>query len=316
MNTYDQVMTQLDNWRTMGMSKAEIVVALAEACMGWPYVWGGYGQKCTEKNRRAYADRKTCKPDEAEVIRNRCQRLRSVHALSTCSGCKWYPGGETAFFDCRGFTRWVLARIGISLNGAGATSQWNTAGNWTAKGTISGGIPEAVCCVFMQKGKTMTHTGLYVGGGRVIHCSGEVKEGRITDRGWTHWAVPVGMEGDVPVPTVTKPTIRKGASGAYVVELQEDLIRLGYDVGRTGADGKAGTNTVSAVKKFQQDHPPLVADGICGQLTWAAIEEALKGGGTVLYTVVIPHLAKHHAEALVGNYDGATMTEEGADPNG
>jgi len=109
---------------------------------------------------------------------------------------------------------------------------------------------------------------------------------------------------------VTKPTIRKGASGAYVVELQEDLIRLGYDVGRTGADGKAGANTISAVTRFQQDHPPLVADGICGPKTWEAIEEALKGGGAVLYTVTIPHLAKHHAEALVGNYTGAVMAPE------
>lgn len=31
----------------------------------------------------------------------------------------------------------------------------------------------------------------------------------------------------------------------------------------------------------------------------------------VFYTVTIPHLARHHAEALVSNYDGATMTEEG-----
>lgn len=31
----------------------------------------------------------------------------------------------------------------------------------------------------------------------------------------------------------------------------------------------------------------------------------------VFYTVTIPHLARHHAEALVNNYDGATMTEEG-----
>lgn len=28
------------------------------------------------------------------------------------------------------------------------------------------------------------------------------------------------------------------------------------------------------------------------------------------YTVIIPHLPRHHAEALVKNYDGATMTEE------
>ena len=29
------------------------------------------------------------------------------------------------------------------------------------------------------------------------------------------------------------------------------------------------------------------------------------------YVVTIPHLARHHAEALVKNYDGATMKEEG-----
>jgi cell wall-associated NlpC family hydrolase len=309
MNTYSKVQALMEAWRGEGLSKVELAVRIAEACMGWPYIWGAYGQQCTVSTRKAYSGRGSCPSAEAEEILRRCPVCSGKQA--DCNGCRWHPGGVTLAFDCRGFTRWVLARIGISLNGAGATSQWNTAANWSAKGTISDGIPEAVCCVFMQNGKTMTHTGLYVGGGRVIHCSGDVKEGRITDRGWTHWAVPVGIEGDVPVPVVTKPTIRKGASGAYVVELQEDLIRLGYDVGRTGADGKAGTNTMAAVKRFQQDHPPLVADGICGSLTWAAIDEALKGGGTVLYTVVIPHLAKHHAEALVGNYTGATMTEEG-----
>ena len=309
MNSAKTVTALMEAWRGEGLSKAELAVRIAETCMGWPYIWGAYGQQCTVSTRKAYSARSVCPSAEAEEILRKCQVCSGRQA--DCNGCRWHPGGVTLAFDCRGFTRWVLARIGISLNGAGATSQWTTAANWSAKGTISEGLPEAVCCVFMQKGKTMTHTGLYVGGGRVIHCSGEVKEGRITDRGWTHWAVPVGMEGDVPVPVVTKPTIRKGASGAYVVELQEDLILLGYDVGRSGADGKAGTNTVSAEKKFQQDHPPLVADGICGPKTWEAIDEAMKGGGAVLYTVTIPHLAKHHAEALVGNYAGATMTEEG-----
>lgn len=318
MNTYDQVMTQLDGWRTMGMSKSEIVVALAEACMGWPYVWGGYGQKCTEKNRAAYAGRSSCPPAETEVIRKKCQRLRASNPLSTCGGCKWYPGGSTAFFDCRGFTRWCFARIGISIQGAGATSQWNTAANWAEKGSIDTIPWDKVCCVFMREGTKMSHTGIHVGGGVIIHCSGEVKRGKTTDRGWTHWAIPKGMEGGVvpvPDPGKERPTIRKGSSGEYVKELQEDLIHLGYDCGKAGADGKCGTGTVAAIRAFQADHPPLVADGICGKLTWAAIDEAMKGGETEFYVVTIPHLMKHHAEALVKNYAGATMVKEGGEGN-
>ena len=35
------------------------------------------------------------------------------------------------------------------------------------------------------------------------------------------------------------------------------------------------------------------------------------GDGITYYDVIIPHLAKHHAEALVANYTGAQMYEEG-----
>lgn len=313
MTTYSKVIEQLDGWRTMGMSKSEIVVALAEACMGWPYVWGGYGQKCTEKNRASYADRSSCPPAETEVIRKKCQRLRSSNPLSTCSGCRWFPGGETAFFDCRGFTRWCFARIGISIQGAGATSQWNTATNWTEKGTIDTLPPDKVCCVFMRDGTKMSHTGIHVGGGVIIHCSGEVKRGKSTDRGWTHWATPKGMEGGitpVPDPEKTRPIIRKGSNGTYVKELQTALIQLGYDCGKAGADGKCGTGTVAAIRAFQGDHPPLVADGICGRLTWAAVDEALKAGPQDRYTVIIPHLALHHAEALKNAYSDARIEKE------
>lgn len=66
-----------------------------------------------------------------------------------------------------------------------------------------------------------------------------------------------------------------GSSGTRVRELQENLITLGYDCGRCGADGIFGNGTVIAVKKFQHDNG-LGADGIAGRLTRAAIEKALK----------------------------------------
>ena len=311
MNSAAEVTKRIAEWKTQGLTKSAFSVKIAEACMGWPYVWGGYGQFDTPANRRSYANRSSCPEGESKVIVSKCQVLKGTK--STCAGCRYYPhGASTRFFDCRGFTRWVLQQVGIRIEGGGATSQWNASANWKAKGEIGDGIPETVCCVFMRNGKKMSHTGLYVGNGRIIHCSGEVKEGRITDRGWSHWAVPVGMEGDVPVPT-TKPTVRRGSAGAYVKELQEDLIKLGYDVGKTGADGKFGANTELAVKRFQANHQ-LTADGVCGPATWEAIEKAIDPQPvTVLWTVHIPHLTEYQADALRMNYVGSWKTAEGSD---
>lgn len=302
MNTYSQVTALLDKWRSEGKTKAEIIVSLAEACLGWSYVWGGYGQQCTKSNREKYASRTVCPSAEADVIRRKCQRLRDSSPKDTCNGCKWYPGGTTLFFDCRGFTRWVLARVGVSLTGAGATSQWNTASNWTEKGKIADMPKDSICCVFMQNGSKMSHTGLYIGNGRIIHCSGEVKEGKPSDRGWTHYAIPKGIEGGVPV---SLPTLRRGSKGEYVTLLQTKLIQRGYDLSPYGADGSFGAKTLSAVMAFQNDNG-LTADGVVGAKTW----EALNSGATTLYTVNIQHLGEAVADEIVKKY-GGTMVVEG-----
>lgn len=67
---------------------------------------------------------------------------------------------------------------------------------------------------------------------------------------------------------------RKGSTGAAVREYQEKLQRLGYDLGRWGADGDFGTDTYNAVVKFQRDHG-LDADGEIGPMTMEAIDQAL-----------------------------------------
>ena len=333
MNSAAHVDNDINNWKTMGMTKAELVVRIAEDCLGWPYVYGERGAYDTPAKRRSRADALDgSMPGEAAAIRKGCQVLNG--SRGDCSGCKYYPGGaKTRCFDCRGFTYWVLLQAGITINGAGATSQWNTDANWKAKGKISDMPSGQVCCVFM-----------------------EVKIGKTTDRGWTHFAIPNGMEGDVPV-IVTKPTLRKGASGPYVTECQEDLLKLGYDLSPYGADGKYGNTTLREVKKFQAASG-LTADGICGPMTWAALDAAMAAsglpagtasdsnagkasesasgstGGTASgsassqdagsaqetlapeprrFTVHIPHLQRYEAEAYVASIPGAWMTEEGGE---
>jgi N-acetyl-anhydromuramyl-L-alanine amidase AmpD len=64
-------------------------------------------------------------------------------------------------------------------------------------------------------------------------------------------------------PTTNRPTLRRGATGPEVQELQT---KLGLPV----ADGSFGPGTEAAVRDFQRTHN-LVPDGIVGPETWAAI---------------------------------------------
>jgi peptidoglycan hydrolase-like protein with peptidoglycan-binding domain len=68
--------------------------------------------------------------------------------------------------------------------------------------------------------------------------------------------------------------LTKGNQGAAVKALQENLIKLGYNLGKWGADGDFGNATYKAVVKFQGDRG-LKKDGIVGPQTYAEIEEAL-----------------------------------------
>lgn len=314
MNSARQVDQWVLDWRKAGLPKSDIVIRTAEAMRGWPYVWGAVGKDCTPAIRRQYMSRSGLAPGDVELIRKHCPVLSGTQ--DTCVGCQYYPGGErTRVNDCQGFVKQVCKAAGITLNGGGCTSMWKNSANWTAKGEIRD-MPDVVCCVFtyVEKTRKMDHIGIHVGGGRIIHCSVEVKEGNVTEKRkapWSHYAIPIGMDGSGPV--VVRPTIRRGSTGIYVTECQEDLIRIGYDLGSYGADGKFGAKTEAAVRAFQAAHG-LTVDGVVGPATWAALDKAVgpePEPGEKLYTVMIEHLDKTQATALCRNYPNAKMIEEG-----
>lgn len=301
MRSASEVDELVQAWIDQKKTKAEIIVGSAEAEIGWPYVWGAVGAKCTPEKRQYYAGRDVCPEGERKVIISGCQALNG--SGKSCGGCVFYPNNmRTLIDDCQGFVKQTAGRAGITFTGGGATSMWNGSTNWEKKGTRDT-LPEQLCCIFWQASdkKTMSHIGWYIGGGWMIHCSGTVKKEKLSAK-VTHWAIPKGLNGNVP--TTDKPTLRRGSSGEYVTLLQTKLIQRGYDLQPYGADGKYGTKTENAVKAFQKDNG-LTADGICGKNTWSAIDS----GKTTLYTVTIQHVSKSVAENIVGQYGGVMKAE-------
>lgn len=241
------------------MSKPDEVRAAAESQMGSPYVYGTWGQLCTPALRKKYAG---YNPSQKENTYKRCQVLRSKDPKPSCDGCKFQ--GDLAF-DCRGFTHWCFKEAGINITGDYVARQWSDK-NWDVKGDVSE-MPDAVCCVFTTD---MDHTGLHVGGGKVIHCSVEVKEDKIIGgRDWKKFGIPKGMYTWAELLEMVKGgdfsrMLKKGMKGEDVRHLQLALNTLGYDAGT--ADGVFGTKTQDAVRAFQRAEG-LEDDGIAGPKT-------------------------------------------------
>lgn len=76
-----------------------------------------------------------------------------------------------------------------------------------------------------------------------------------------------------------------GSSGAGVMQLQKNLISLGYSCGTFGADGSYGAGTANAVKAFQKANG-LSVDGVAGYQTLTAIQKKIdsKSGYAVQVT--------------------------------
>lgn len=236
------------------------------------------------------------------IIKLAKERIGCPYVFGACGEIK----NGVQVFDCRGFTWWLLHQVGISISQVGATTQYNTAGDWEERGLIRD-MPDLVCQVFKYResdGK-MSHTGMHIGGGQILHCTsnGGVKYGSTSDKSWTHYAIPKGLYTPEEIEAArrheTVRTLKTGCSGDDVRELQEQLNALGFNCGTP--DGIFGTRTKQAVMALQAAND-LKADGIFGDQTRAALE-AMQGGtekpedpdASVKITLMIPADAMRQA---------------------
>lgn len=110
--------------------------------------------------------------------------------------------------------------------------------------------------------------------------------------------------GDVKIETVV--TLRKGSNGSAVKELQELLLKHGYELPNYGADGDYGKETVDAVKKFQRANG-LFVDGVTGVQTWAVLRKPVEKQPA--YTVQITGLSSEKADEIIAKYGGKKEVE-------
>lgn len=143
------------------------------------------------------------------------------------------------------------------------------------------------------------HFGLYIGDNLVVECTPSFNDGvQITglanikksaeypNRAWDKhgflpWVDYQGAENirpNIPVYHLGDRTLKKDMEGNDVQELQEALIRLGYDLGSHGSDGDFGAITEREVKKFQTK-AGIKVDGIFGKGSYEALMAMIQDNG-------------------------------------
>jgi peptidoglycan hydrolase-like protein with peptidoglycan-binding domain len=100
---------------------------------------------------------------------------------------------------------------------------------------------------------------------------GLVADGVVGPKTWAK--LNASAPAPTPAPSGSTATIKQGASGAAVKNLQTRLRAHGYNV---SVDGAFGPATASAVRSFQSSKG-LTADGVVGPKTWAALNAAPTG---------------------------------------
>lgn len=292
---------------------------------GWGYIWGATGIQWTESRQKQKVNYMISKYGTG--WQNNSEAKDDDYYSAALYGSKWI--GHMVC-DCAGAFVAAFRALGGTIH-SGSNLIWNN--DCSSKGQLKRGVrtdgKELLpgTAVFTGDASNHGHIGCYVGGGKVIEASGTkagVIESDITNSKWTWWGELKNVEYDAqpaPAPAPdpqpgpdpqpqpepdTKPTLRKGDKGQYVMQAQMLLIQRGYRLPKYGCDGSFGNETLEAVKAFQRDNG-LNADGVIGPKTWAALIDSKPDGS--LYTVHIPYMTQPQAQALIEKYSGSWMTK-------
>lgn len=216
---------------------------------GWGYIYGTSGQRWTQARQDA-----------------------ATRPQTISYGQQWV-GHIVA--DCSGLLVWAFKQLGESIY-HGSNTIWKSYCSKQGKlqnGQRCDGIAlRPGTAVFLLDDSGRHHIGLYIGDNTCIEAKG-TKWGVTTSKPdhWDEWGelsqVDYSMYPEEVIP-VTKPILKRGDRGDEVRELQNLLVAHGYPL---TVDGVFGAKTETAVKNFQSISG-LKPDGICGALTWAALQ--------------------------------------------
>lgn len=247
---------------------------LAEYCLkvyqdGWVYWYGTYGQKCSDS-----------------LYNSKKKQYKDHYGPSRTAGYKKDIANKKRCADCVGLIKsyfWsggninTLPKYGTNhCPDVSANGMFNLC---KQSGAISS-IPDEPGLVVWHSG----HIGVYVGGGYTVELMGfdyDCKKKKVTAGSWKKWGrLPSSMITYTNEPVNVQADegnrfLQNGSSGKDVKQLQTNLIRLGYDCGRWGADGDFGDATENALETFQRDHE-LTPSGIYDAATISALEAAIQ----------------------------------------
>lgn len=134
--------------------------------------------------------------------------------------------------------------------------------------------------IYTVEGNTSSASGVVANGGAVAKKKYKRSYNRLAGFGRPDYGMKISGDIDIPSTNPTTAyelgdrTLKKGDKGDDVEDMQENLIKLGYDLGSYGADGNFGSKTEKAVKEFQQNSA-LEVDGKFGSKSLAAMKSAL-----------------------------------------
>lgn len=208
----------------------------------------------------------------------------NMHGYSQAD--RWGPD-----YDCSSFVITAWEQAGVPVKTAGATYTGNMYDVFVRCGfqDVTGSVDLATGAG-MQAGDVLLnhqrHTATYIGNGQLVHArssegtiiqgdqsGNEIRVQPYYNGPWDCVLRYTGADaGSVPA-APKRSILKKGMTGGDVRELQEKLVKLGYDTG--GADGQYGTKTFVAVAKFQEANGLTPVDGEAGPVTMAVIDTLL-----------------------------------------
>lgn len=288
------------------MYKASQLVKFCLSMVGMPYWYGTCVYRCTSDLLARKAKQYPSHYGSSRMSKYRdaiSKKLICADCIGLIKGFFWTNGGE-GVVEAIGNSNSFKSKYGS--NGCPDKSA-NGMLTWVkSKGCQYGKIatlPDVPGVLLFSPG----HVGVYVGDGYAVEARGfnyGVVKTKVASRSWTTWAyLPTSLleydlgageaAGNDETPGestdgAAKETkcmlgdrlLKRGSKGDDVRQLQEHLVKLGYDLGtygsaRNGVDGDFGSKTEKAVKSFQKANG-LEVDGEYGKNTHAALLAAIK----------------------------------------